>query len=336
MLHGGPGSGCQPGIVAPLDLSRHWGIAPDQRGCGASRPHGRTARNHTAVLVSDLEDLRRHLGLERWSILAGSWGATLALAYAHRHPQRVERLVLRGAFAVTRREVGRLLCTLWTRGETLTPRRHPWPRLPWTSLPALLAGLRKVLQTGTPGVASVRVARRWALLETQAAERGMRRALRLSAGSAQPAPALRPAWAGLHRSIRRQRAVFDRPAGRADRRLLGKFRVQAHYLARRGFLRSGALDQAVRCLALEGVPVDWVHGRCDAVCPPANSRAWAAMAQRLAPGSARLRQPLAGHLGHEPGMFAALEAAVRDASPQGLGADGNEVRANRPTTKDAV
>ena len=109
LLHGGPGSGSQPGQLAPLDLQRQRAIAPDQRGSGASRPRGGLPGNHTQALVADLEALRLHLGLERWSVLAGSWGTVLALAYAHQHPGRIERLVLRGAFALTRREVSGLL-----------------------------------------------------------------------------------------------------------------------------------------------------------------------------------------------------------------------------------
>ena len=69
LVHGGPGSSCQPGMLAPLDLSRQWAIAPDQRGCGASRPRGKTAASTTHALVADMELLRQHLGIERWSLL---------------------------------------------------------------------------------------------------------------------------------------------------------------------------------------------------------------------------------------------------------------------------
>ena len=97
----------------------------------------------------------------------------------------------------------------------------------------------------------------------------------------------------------------------SDRKAFAKFRIQAHYLQHRGFVRPGALDDAVLGLARQGVPVDWVHGACDAVCPPANSRVWAALGRRLAPLQVTLSGPLSGHLGAEPGMLAALRAVVR-------------------------
>lgn len=311
LLHGGPGGRCQPGMLAPLDLSRHWAIAPDQRGCGDSRPQGRTERNHTQTLVADLEALRAHLGLERWSILAGSWGTVLALAYAQRHPERVERLVLRGAFALRRCEVGGLLQRVRGSGKTMMPTPTSWPAAPGTSLPALLSRLRQLLQTGTPAVASLRAARRWSLLESRDAERGLRRAL-VHAAALRPESlsALRSAWASLRRGARQRTAAFQRPAGHGDVASQRKYRVQAHYLLHRGFVRPGELDRAVRTLAQGGVPVAWVHGRCDAICPPGNSRRWAALGQRLAPGSATLDLPLSGHLGHEPLMLAALRREV--------------------------
>lgn len=310
VLHGGPGSGANPGLLAPLDLSRQRGIVPDQRGSGASRPRGSTLRNHTAALVSDLETLRRQLGLARWSLLAGSWGTVLALAYAQAHPQRVERLVLRGAFAVRRREVGGLLQGR-TLGKTLSVPTAFWPRSAACPLPVLLARLHHLLQSGTPAVAGLRAARRWAQLESLVATRGMWRAL-LQAGTA--APALRAAWARQRRSGRKKTAGFRRRGDRSDRSdqaLLRTFRIQSHYLLHRGFVRPGQLDRAVRALALDGVPVDWVHGRCDTVCPRQNSLRWAAIGQAIAPDAVTLSLTRAGHLGHEPATLAALRAAVR-------------------------
>lgn len=321
LLHGGPGSSCQPGMLAPLDLARQWAIAPDQRGCGASRPRGQTSANTTQALVADLEALRVHLGLERWSVLAGSWGTVVALAYAQAHPQRVQRLVLRGAFALRRREVGGLLLPAPGVLRTLGAEPH-WPGSAGHAVPPVLARLRQLLQTGTPGVASLRVLRRWNLLETVAAAHGMRRSLRHAmqapclTGPAQPpapsaplAPAIRRGWAALQRQQRRALARVQRPGtDQADRRALRKFRIQAHYLLHRGFVRLPALDQAVRLLAAQGIRVDWVHGRFDAICPPANSRRWAAMAP---PHLAYLQTPCSGHLGHEPGLLAALRATVR-------------------------
>jgi proline iminopeptidase len=308
LLHGGPGSACQPGMLAPLDLRTQWAIAPDQRGCGSSRPQGGITRNHTALLVADLEALRRHLGLERWSLLAGSWGAVLALAYASQHPDRVDRVVLRGAFALRRREVGGLL----QQGKTPRLGRLRWPVDAGPSLAALLSRLTHVLQTGTPAVASLRVARQWALRETQCAGRGMWRALLHAAAQASPdLPALRSTWAALRRRERMQSAQLLGPPGRHGAALQARYRIQAHYLLHRGFVRPGELDGAVRTLAQQGVPVAWVHGRFDAVCPPANSRAWAEQGQRLGSGASSLVMPLAGHLAHEPRILASLRQAVR-------------------------
>lgn len=313
LVHGGPGSGCQPGMLAPLDLARQWAIAPDQRGCGASRPRGKTAASTTHALVADLEALRRHLGVERWSLLAGSWGTVVALAYAQAHPQRVQRLVLRGAFALTRREVGGLLQPSRQVRQTLG-REAAWPAAPGVSLPATLARLRQLLQSGTPGVAGLRVLRRWSLLESVAAGRGMRRSLRHATGPdrAELAAAVRRDWAQLRRRQRCVQARAHRPGwDRSERAALDKYRVQAHYLRHRGFVRPGELDRAVLLLAQRGVPVDWVHGRFDAICPPQNSRAWAALGARTAPPRAVLHPPPSGHLGHEPAMLAALRACVR-------------------------
>ena len=312
LLHGGPGAACQPGMLRPLDLSRQWAVAPDPRGAGASRPRGWTARNHTAALVADLEALRRRLGLERWCVLAGSWGTVVALAYARAHPERVERLVLRGAFAVTQRELAGLL-QAGQRVTGLLGMDRVWPRAPGGAVPVVLAVLRRVLQSGTPGVARLRVVRRWNRLEMACAAIGLRRSLRHAAHEQCPALAasIRREWAGVQRGLRRARAGLDAPRqGPVDRRLLHKYRVQAHYLAHRGFVRPGALDAAVRTAALGGIAIDWVHGRFDAVCPSANSRRWAALGQRLG-GEARLHLTAAGHLGHEPDTLAALRKAVR-------------------------
>ena len=312
VLHGGPGSGANPGLLAPLDLSFQRAIVPDQRGSGLSRPRGSILRNHTAALVSDLDALRRHLGLERWSVLAGSWGTVLALAYAQAHPQRVERLVLRGAFALTRREIGGLLQGR-ALGKTLSVPTAFWPVSRSTALPVLLARLRHLLQSGTPAVARLRAARRWAQLESRRVGQGMWRAL-LHAGTA--AVSQRVTWARQRRHDRRLSAGFRRRGDRADRSdqaLLRKFRIQSHYLLHRGFVRPGGLDGAVRELALAGVAVDWVHGRDDAVCPCRNSQRWFALGQGIAPGSVTLSLSGAGHLGNEPATLAALQRRVRRA-----------------------
>jgi len=113
LLHGGPGSGCQPEQLALFDLTRMFVILIDQRGAGRSLPHRDRSANTTGHLVADLELLRRHLGLSRWMLVGGSWGATLALAYAQAHPDRVTGIVLRATFLGTRAELN------WAFGTAL-------------------------------------------------------------------------------------------------------------------------------------------------------------------------------------------------------------------------
>src|SRR5687768_4599309 len=97
-LHGGPGAGCENYHRRFFDPARYRIVLFDQRGCGRSTPHAELSRNTTPELVSDIERLRKHLGIERWVVFGGSWGSTLALAYAEAHPERVLGLVLRGIF----------------------------------------------------------------------------------------------------------------------------------------------------------------------------------------------------------------------------------------------
>jgi proline iminopeptidase len=105
VLHGGPGGAINPTMRRFFDPAR-WRVALfDQRGCGRSRPHASLQDNTTWDLVEDIERLRRHLGIETWTVFGGSWGSTLALAYAIRHPDRVAGLILRGIFLVTQREL---------------------------------------------------------------------------------------------------------------------------------------------------------------------------------------------------------------------------------------
>ena len=104
-LHGGPGAGCTPDDRRWFDPLRWRIVLFDQRGAGRSRATDRLAANTTEHLVQDIESLRRHLQIERWLLFGGSWGATLALAYAQRHAERVSALVLRGVFTATAQEL---------------------------------------------------------------------------------------------------------------------------------------------------------------------------------------------------------------------------------------
>lgn len=104
-LHGGPGGGASPAMRRFFDPGRYRIVVFDQRGCGRSRPFSELSHNTTPDLVGDIEHLREALRIESWLVFGGSWGATLALAYARAHPDRVSGLILRGVFACTRREL---------------------------------------------------------------------------------------------------------------------------------------------------------------------------------------------------------------------------------------
>lgn len=105
VLHGGPGGGCSPAMRRYFDPAFYRIILFDQRGCGRSRPHAEVAANTTDHLIADIERIRAALGVDAFLLFGGSWGATLALAYAIRHPARVRGLVLRGVFLGTRAEL---------------------------------------------------------------------------------------------------------------------------------------------------------------------------------------------------------------------------------------
>ncbi len=105
VCHGGPGGGSTPSMRRYFDPERYKIVVFDQRGCGRSTPHACLEDNTTWALISDMEMLRERLGFERWQVFGGSWGSTLALAYAQTHPEHVSELVLRGIFTLRRSEL---------------------------------------------------------------------------------------------------------------------------------------------------------------------------------------------------------------------------------------
>ncbi|WP_417269271.1 prolyl aminopeptidase [Celeribacter sp.] len=105
VLHGGPGGGCSPYMRRFFNPELYRVILFDQRGCGRSRPFASVEANTTWHLIDDIETIRRHCGIDRWIVFGGSWGATLALAYAQTHPDRALHLVLRGVFLATQDEL---------------------------------------------------------------------------------------------------------------------------------------------------------------------------------------------------------------------------------------
>ena len=112
VLHGGPGSGCSPLLWQVFDPARWRVICPDQRGAGGSRPRGATGHNGTAELLADLRQIRQRLGIDRWVVVGGSWGATLALAHAADDPQSVAALLLRASFLARHEDIAGFFGTL--------------------------------------------------------------------------------------------------------------------------------------------------------------------------------------------------------------------------------
>ncbi|MCD9121175.1 alpha/beta fold hydrolase [Cupriavidus sp. UGS-1] len=280
VLHGGPGSGCSPSMADWFDPTRHLAILADQRGAGRSRPAGTLRRNTTGALLADIERLRAALGVERWHVAAGSWGAALALAYAARWPQRVAGLVLRGTFLTGRDDILRLFAAR-ARGMSVPPPLRTAVAAPQARGNGADAQRRcavRLLQNGT-GVQQRDTARRWRAVET----------------------ALLGGRAARHRR--------GRPAMREDEVLRRKYRIQAHYLQRRCGLGKPALLRCAASIARHRIPAILLHGARDRVCRPGNSaRLLAAM-----PHAVLHVLPRAGHLATGP-MAEALRAAIRELS----------------------
>ncbi|CAJ0712638.1 Proline iminopeptidase [Ralstonia edaphis] len=235
VLHGGPGSGCAPSMAAWFDPLRHRAVLPDQRGAGRSRPAGTLRRNTVSALLADLEQLRMALGIARWGVVGGSWGAALALAYADRFPDAVSALVLRGAFLTgfddvqalfNARGAGRdLLRGIDRRGEGFPAAR------------GRLLVATDMLQPGTT-VQKLNIARAW--------QRAEQRLL------------------GLRPQARRQTWPEQLALAR-------KYQLQAHYLYRRAGLGKSALLRAAARIGARGLPVTLLHGQDDNVCRPENA-----------------------------------------------------------------
>jgi len=229
-LHGGPGGGCLPHHRRFFDPD-HWRIVLfDQRGAGRSTPAASITDNTTWTLVSDMEKLRAHLGIDRWVLFGGSWGSTLALAYAQTYPQRVAGLVLRGVFLATPREIdwfmhgmGRIFPEAW---------QAFWSFLPDHERDDLLANFHRRLVDPDPAV-HLPAAIAWDRYETSCSTLLPR---------ADPPPQLGDATAAL--------AIA---------------RIEAHYFVNEAFLDDG---QLIGNLArIRHLPCSIVHGRYDIVCP---------------------------------------------------------------------
>ncbi len=266
-LHGGPGGGTVPRQRQFFDPARYRIILFDQRGCGRSRPYAELRENTTWELVGDLERLRNHLEIERWQVFGGSWGSTLALAYAQSHPRRVLALVLRGIFLLRRSE---LLWFYQDGASAVFP--DAWAefvaQIPEDERSDLIRAYYKRLTSGDPVVQQA-AARAWSIWEAST-------------------------------SFLRQRPEFIAAAGE-DNFAVAFARIEAHYFVHHGFLEreQQLLENIGR---IRQVPAVIVQGRYDVVCPMYS--AW--QLHRAWPEAELVIVPDAGHSAFEPGIQSAL------------------------------
>jgi proline iminopeptidase len=275
VLHGGPGSGTQPSVLEWFDLKRQRVVLFDQRGAGRSEPQGEILNNDSAKLVADIELIRERLRINRWMVVGGSWGATLALMYAARHANRISAMILRGSFLASQRELHWFFQSL----RAMVP--HAWEQLTlgWNDeqKQQVLATLGRQLLHGSASEAED-AATRWGAYE-DAVMQAMSGKLTASTDSAVKVPA-------------------------ASARAVGKYRIQAHYLLNACFTREADLLSAAEQIAK--TPTIIVHGTHDLVCPPEN----AALLARMMP-QARLQWiARGGHTPADPLIAAALRDAV--------------------------
>jgi proline iminopeptidase len=252
-LHGGPGSGSMPMQRRLFDPAAYRIVLFDQRGCGRSTPSVREpdtdlAANTTWHLVADMEALRGHLDVERWQLFGGSWGATLAMAYAQAFPERVSEIVLRGVFLLRERELdwmyrggaGNLFPEAWAEFASLVPDGDA------------LAGYHRLVNDPDPEVRATAAAA-WSNWEGATV-------------SLTPNPGLAATYAD---------PAFAVPFAR----------IALHYFVHAGWLEP---DQLVRDAGkLAGIPGRIIQGRYDAVCPPVTAwdlhRAWPDSTLQLLP-----------------------------------------------------
>ena len=268
-LHGGPGGGISPELRRYFHPRKWRVVLFDQRGCGRSTPRAELRDNTTWDLVSDIERLREHLGIDRWVVFGGSWGSTLALAYSEAHPARVKGIVLRGIFLLRQSE----LRWFYQEGAShLFP--DAWEKylapIPKPERGDLIAAFHRRLISRNRKV-RLEAAKAWSIWEATTS-----------------------------------RLFVDESAIRKFRgaRLAETFaRIECHYFVNKGFFRreSQLLDDVRKIRHIPGVIV---QGRYDVVCPMASAwdlhRAW--------PEARLIVVPDAGHPIKEPGIRSALIA----------------------------
>jgi proline iminopeptidase len=271
LLHGGPGAGCSAKMRRFHDPARYRIVLFDQRGAGRSTPHADLVDNTTWDLVADIERLREQLGIERWQVFGGSWGSTLALAYAEAHRTRVTELVLRGIFMLRRWELE------WFYQEG-TSRLFPdaWEQylaaIPEVERGDLISAYHRRL-TSPDEATRLSAARAWSV------------------------------WEASTSLLLQDEAFID---GHRDAHFALSFaRIESHYFVHGGFF--DVEDQLLRdAHRLQGIPGVIVHGRYDVVCPIQNAwdlhKAW--------PQAKLVISPNSGHSAYEAENAAALVEAT--------------------------
>ena len=269
-LHGGPGAGCSPHHRQLFDTSKYDVLLFDQRGCGRSTPHANLDANTTWHLVADIERLRALAGVERWLVFGGSWGSTLALAYAETHPARVSALIVRGIYLLTKAEmdwyyqfgVSEMFPDKWE--GFLAP-------IPEAERGDMVAAYHRRL-TGDDADVQLAAAKAWSNWEGQTI-------------TLLPEPATSDA--------------FD-----DDRFAIAFARIENHYFKHAGWLDEGQLLRDAH--RLHGIPGVIVHGRYDMPCPARFAwslhKAWPDAEFHLIEG--------AGHAYSEPGILDRLIRAT--------------------------
>ncbi|MBD9477522.1 prolyl aminopeptidase [Pseudoxanthomonas sp. PXM02] len=269
-LHGGPGAGLSPVHRRFFDPARYRIVLFDQRGTGRSTPFGELHDNTTAHLVADIEQIRERVGIDRWLVFGGSWGSTLALAYAQAHPQRATGLIVRGVY-LGRQEENRWFNEADGGARWIFPER-------WARYEALIPEDERhaIIQAY------------WRRMDSAD------EATRLEAGLA---------WLGWEDHAATLVHDPDAETTEDPHKVLAKARIEAHYFRHNAFLEHGQLLRDVdRIRHLPGVIV---QGRYDIICPPRS--AWD-LAQAWP--EAVLEMVLAGHSATEPAIVDALVRAT--------------------------
>lgn len=229
-LHGGPGSGCNATQRRFFDPMHYRIILFDQRGCGRSQPAGHTLCNTTADLVADIEQIRIHLGIDRWHVFGGSWGSTLALAYSTHHPQTIISLTLRGIFLSRPHEIS------WFLGQVSLFYPEAWHKL--------TSGISMDQQENILGYYSALVFNPDTSISIPAAVR----------------------WNAFESSIMSLLPKVE--TGSINGMIeLARARIQIHYIEHLCFVEG---DQLLRQAneKLKHIPTTIIQGRYDMVCPP--------------------------------------------------------------------